>query len=121
MVFGGTAGQPIEVSGHIFLIIALFGGILAHYLEIGLAGIAIASTRTYFWTYTALLVVTGLKLVPVDEPETKPAALPAYPPANAAVKEATNVPRYKKKIVRPVAAAPIRREARRSSSWLARC
>ena len=29
----------------IFLIIALFGGILAHYLEIGLAGIAIASTR----------------------------------------------------------------------------
>ena len=117
-VFGQTAGQSIEMSGHIFLIIALFGGILAHYLEIGLAGIAIASTRTYFWTYAALLVVAGLKLVPVDEPETKPAALPAYTPAaTAVVKEATNVPRHKKKVVRPM--MPARREPRRlQSPWL---
>lgn len=120
-VFGQTAGQPIEMSGHIFLIIALFGGILAHYLEIGLAGIAIASTRTYFWTYAAVLVVAGLKLVPVDEPETKPAAPPARLPANEAVTEATNVPRHKKKMAQrgPVVPVSARRESRRSQApWL---
>lgn len=123
-VFDRTAGQPIEMSGHLFLIIALFGGILAHYLEIGLAGIAIASTRTYFWTYAGLLVLTGLKWVPVDDEAPKPVAAPVAPaPAVTAAKEPSAVtPRHKKKPaargpVAPVATA--RREPRRSSTpWM---
>jgi tetratricopeptide (TPR) repeat protein len=122
-VFGKTAGQPIQMSGHIFLIIALFGGILAHYMEIGLAGIAIASTRTYFFTYAALLIVAGLHWIPAeDEAGAKPIAAPAATPAAAAPHAPTNVPRHKKKTQRAVtSAAPIKREARRRpiSPWLA--
>jgi len=119
VVFRKTAGQPIEMSGHLFLIIALFGGILAHYLEIGLAGIAIASTRTYFWTYAALLVLTGLKWVPVDEEAPKPAVQSAPAPAAPVLKEPANTPRYKKKVVRPVTPVPTtRREPRRATPWL---
>ncbi len=120
-VFRKTAGRPIEMSGHLFLIIALFGGILAHYLEIGLAGIAIASTRTYFWTYAALLVLTGLKWIPVDEEAPKSATLPAAP-APSAPKEPSNIPRHKKKTAQrgqSVVAPTSRREPRRSTPWLA--
>ncbi len=123
-VFDRTAGEPIEMSGHLFLIIALFGGILAHYLEIGLAGIAIASTRTYFWTYAGLLVLTGLKWVPVDDEAPKPVAAPAAPaPAVTAAKEPSAMtPRHKRKPTArgPVApATTVRRESRRSGTpWM---
>jgi tetratricopeptide (TPR) repeat protein len=85
-VFNPTAGQPIEMSGHIFTIVALFGAILAHYLEISLAGIAIASTRTYFWAYAGLLVVLGLHWVPAEDTETRsvPAPIPAARPETSA-------------------------------------
>lgn len=43
------------------LVLALFSAIVAHFVEIHF-GIAIASTRTYFWVYTALLVVVGMRL-----------------------------------------------------------
>jgi tetratricopeptide (TPR) repeat protein len=43
------------------LIIALLSAILAHYLEINF-GIAIAVTRTYFWIYAALLLLSGVIL-----------------------------------------------------------
>ncbi|HTP09453.1 MAG TPA: tetratricopeptide repeat protein, partial [Anaerolineae bacterium] len=79
--FNSTAGQPIEMSGHIFTLVALFGAILAHYLEISLAGIAIASTRTYFWAYAGVLVALGLHWIPTEEAETRsvPAPAPAAP------------------------------------------
>jgi tetratricopeptide (TPR) repeat protein len=42
------------------LLIALFTAIIAHFVEIHF-GIAIAATRTYFWIYTALFTVLGLR------------------------------------------------------------
>jgi tetratricopeptide (TPR) repeat protein len=108
-VFRPTVGQPIEMSGHIFMIVALFGAILAHYLEISLAGIAIASTRTYFWTYAALLVVLGLHWVPSEAVEEAPARAPAPTPAPV-----TEQPRSKK--ARRIAAeAAVSRQAKRDS------
>jgi len=47
------------------LIGALVAAILAHFVEIHF-GIAIAATRTYFWSYSALMVVTGY-LMPREE------------------------------------------------------
>ena len=101
-VFNETAGQPIDISSHVFIIMALFGGILAHYLEISLAGIAIAATRTYFWTFAGLLVTIGLHWVPTsDEPAeaigaaTSPTATVAAPAA--VTPTGSNVPRHKKK------------------------
>jgi len=61
------------------LLIALFSAIVAHFIEIHF-GIAIAATRTYFWVYCALLVVTGLSMwvpdrqAPVAEPTSEQAA-----------------------------------------------
>jgi tetratricopeptide (TPR) repeat protein/LysM repeat protein len=97
--FAETAGQPIAVSGHVFIIIALFGGMLAHYLEISLAGIAIAATRTYFWAFAGMLVVTGLNLVRADDPEPAPVPVPrpALEPAPRSLP--ANAPRHKKKKV----------------------
>ncbi len=47
------------------LIGALVAAMLAHFVEIHF-GIAIAATRTYFWSYAALMVVTGY-LMPQEE------------------------------------------------------
>ncbi len=119
--FGQTAGQPIAVSGHIFLIIALFGGILAHYLEISLAGIAIAATRTYFWTFAGLLVVTGLNLVPADAAEALPAAetRPDPTPAPASKAPSANVPHAARKKRKAVARPEPRRSITRvAPGWI---
>ncbi|HJW83950.1 MAG TPA: tetratricopeptide repeat protein, partial [Anaerolineae bacterium] len=120
--FDEAAGQPIAVSGHVFLIIALFGGMLAHYLEIGLAGIAIAATRTYFWTFAGLLVVTGLNLVPADDPQAAPSQAPRAAAETAPKAPPANVPRHKKK--RAASARPAPRAeprpsiARAAPGWL---
>ncbi|HLF28889.1 MAG TPA: tetratricopeptide repeat protein [Anaerolineae bacterium] len=121
--FDATAGQPIALSGHIFLIIALFGGMLAHYLEISLAGIAIAATRTYFWTFAGLLVVTGLNWVPTDDAEPAPTLAARPAPASAAPGRTSpaNVPRHKKrKASAPVMARPEPRPSitRAQANWL---
>jgi len=44
-------------------ILALAAAILAHFVEIQF-GIAIAATRTYFWVFSAMLVVIGIRLAP---------------------------------------------------------
>jgi tetratricopeptide (TPR) repeat protein len=114
-VFGPTAGQAIQMSGHIFMIVALFGAILAHYLEISLAGIAIASTRTYFWTYAGLLVVLGLHWVPAEDEEIRPVAVPTTAPV-------AETPAHinKKKVRRAAAVTPVQQQKRDSqSNWSA--
>ncbi|HSF82763.1 MAG TPA: hypothetical protein VLA49_16120, partial [Anaerolineales bacterium] len=53
--------DQIPGGGKIFYAITLIGviaGIVSHFVEINF-GIAIASTRIYFWVYTALLVCVG--------------------------------------------------------------
>jgi len=52
---GGQGGR------YALWLVALFSAIVAHFIEIHL-GIAIASTRTYFWVYAAMLVVIGTRL-----------------------------------------------------------
>jgi tetratricopeptide (TPR) repeat protein/O-antigen ligase len=53
-----ASGQPPILHPHRFMLIALLGAVLAHYIEINF-GIAIASTRTWFWAFAALIVVLG--------------------------------------------------------------
>jgi tetratricopeptide (TPR) repeat protein len=66
-----SVGPPI-------LILSLLVAIIAHFVEIHF-GIAIAATRTYFWVFSALLVLLGTGLIAeralATEPET-PAPLP---------------------------------------------
>ncbi len=51
------------VHPHAMLLMGLLAGVLAHFVEINF-GIAIAATRTTFWTFAGLLVVLGLNWVP---------------------------------------------------------
>jgi len=61
----GASGGPKAAWGphEIYqpLLIALLSSLMAHFIEIHF-GIAIAATRTYFWTYAALVVVIGYYL-----------------------------------------------------------
>ena len=61
-----------------FLILGLLSGIAAHFIEIHF-GIAIASTRLYFFAFSAVLVALGvkdfLKLPPVCEQASAPAQI----------------------------------------------
>ncbi len=129
--FNETAGQPIDISSHVFIIIALFGGILAHYMEISLAGIAIAATRTYFWTFAGLLMVIGLHWVPTsDEPApsgpigaTNGSPAPT-PIALQATVIQSNVPRHKKKSRRVIEQSRATQSIKRNTTsalpaWLA--
>lgn len=55
----GQKSVSSNLSGWpLLLLIALISSIVAHFVEIHF-GIAIAATRTYFWAYSALLVVLG--------------------------------------------------------------
>ncbi|MGD2207747.1 MAG: O-antigen ligase family protein, partial [Anaerolineae bacterium] len=57
--FTPDAKRPV-VGRDSLWILALFAAVVAHFVEIHF-GIAIAATRTYFWIYTAMLVVLGAR------------------------------------------------------------
>jgi hypothetical protein len=50
---GGAIAHPNRL-----VMITLFSALFGHFIEIQF-GIAVASTRTYFWAYTAVMVVAG--------------------------------------------------------------
>lgn len=83
------------------LLVALVAGVLAHYAEIH-TGIAIASTRTMFWTFAAMLTVIGSGWV---SQKAEPEPAPVAPPPHQA--SPSNVPRHKKKR-RPAPSLPER-------------
>jgi tetratricopeptide (TPR) repeat protein len=53
-----------RLSGRKLLLITLLSAVVAHFVEIHF-GIAIAATRTYFWTYAGILVVAGMEWLPL--------------------------------------------------------
>lgn len=57
-----TASVTLSLRDQV-LLIALVSAVMAHFIEIH-TGIAIASTRTHFWVFAAMLVVVGLGYVP---------------------------------------------------------
>lgn len=66
-----TTGERRRGGADALWIIALLAAFIAHFIEINF-GIAIVSTRTYFWFYAALLVVIGMNRL--REPATVPSA-----------------------------------------------
>jgi tetratricopeptide (TPR) repeat protein/O-antigen ligase len=68
LVLAGFAFYGQRKEGYQLLLISLLSGLMAHFIEIQF-GIAIASTRTYFWVYTGLMVVTGylFRMKPVTQ------------------------------------------------------
>lgn len=68
--------EPEAVHPQALLIVGILAGILAHFIEINF-GIAIASTRTMFWTLAGTLVVAGMDWVEAALPAPKPVVAPA--------------------------------------------
>ena len=60
-------GEATESSPYQLLLIGLISALMAHFVEIHF-GIAIAATRTYFWTYAGLMVVIGHYLRSAEPP-----------------------------------------------------
>lgn len=65
---------------------ALFAALIAHFIEIHF-GIAIVSTRTYFWFYAALLLIIGLNRLtdasPIPATAPEPVSMPRQPATNS--------------------------------------
>jgi tetratricopeptide (TPR) repeat protein/O-antigen ligase len=58
-VFGHVQGSNSEEEKlRSYLLLGLIGAVIAHFIEINF-GIAIASTRTYFWVFGALIMLVG--------------------------------------------------------------
>jgi tetratricopeptide (TPR) repeat protein len=65
-LFASSSFETQKKNPNALIMIALLAAIVAHFAEINF-GIAIAATRTYFWAYTALLVVIGFILPRSDQ------------------------------------------------------
>ncbi len=76
------------------LIIGLLAGVIVHFVEINF-GIAIASTRTMFWTFAGLLVVLGLEWVPNIAP--MPGEMVQTPLSEAQIKRRQRTTRARRK------------------------
>jgi hypothetical protein len=94
--FYGEGMAGLSRSRQLIIIVAL-AAIIAHFVEIHL-GIAIAATRLYFWTFSALIVVVGY-LMPRTEVDQQAAAVAqssASGPAPAAAASARPSPAPKR-------------------------
>jgi tetratricopeptide (TPR) repeat protein len=60
--------EDVRLHPRFVLLMGLFSAMVAHFVEINF-GIAIAATRTTFWCYAGLLVVTGMNLIRDHEEE----------------------------------------------------
>lgn len=54
-----TMTRPSNVQ---FMLAALVAAVIGHFVEINMGGVAIAPTRTLFWTFSALMLVIGYTL-----------------------------------------------------------
>lgn len=75
-----TEGDVPDVRRALWLT-ALIAALIGHFVELHF-GIAIVSTRTYFWFYAALLVVIGTHQIVESERRPAPAPAPASMPEN---------------------------------------
>lgn len=89
-----TKSDNLQLHPHALLIIGLLAGAIAHFVEINF-GIAIASTRTTFWTFVGLLVVLGVEWVPGTIPATKQVA--QTPVSEAQIKRRQRTTRARRK------------------------
>ena len=93
-----ASGEPPIQHPHRFMLIALLGAVLAHYIEINF-GIAIASTRTWFWAFAAMIVVLGESWLAEPAPARASSAQPAIPARKG--KGATRRPRREEPLPSP--------------------
>jgi tetratricopeptide (TPR) repeat protein/O-antigen ligase len=108
-IWNERRGLPMRLGQRELLLMTILATLIAHFIEIHF-GIAIVSTRTYFWVWSGVLVVLGMNWLRLDAPELEPAvAAPAERIAPAS--------KAKGKRRASAAATPIRRERQARSPW----
>jgi tetratricopeptide (TPR) repeat protein len=65
-------GLPMNLGRRELLVMTILATVIAHFIEIHF-GIAIVATRTYFWIWSAVLVVLGMNWLRLDAPQPEPA------------------------------------------------
>ncbi|HEX9074294.1 MAG TPA: O-antigen ligase family protein, partial [Anaerolineae bacterium] len=110
-----TAETALDVPRALWLS-AVFAALIGHFIEIHF-GIAIVSTRTYFWFYVALLIIIGLNRLtdssPMPATVPEPSAMPPQSEPNSPKMERTESARSARRKRRRVvesARAPVRKE-----------
>ncbi len=111
----GMGEEKASFHPHTILLIALIASVLAHFVEINF-GIAIASTRTTFWAYAAMLVVLGLQWMPAA-PSLEAAQAVPVEPAPREVREG-RVSRKRRRKTARAARRIAERSAPPSRKWL---
>ena len=113
--------QPITLRHEDRILFAgLLAAVVAHYIEIHF-GIAIASTRTLFWTLAGVMVAVGSGWVQSEEPAPAPVQ-PA--PSSTALRpqpartSPTNVPRHKRRRAAPRSAVRPAPTSQPMPAWL---
>ena len=97
--------------------LALLSAIVAHFVEIHF-GIAIASTRTYFWVFTALMVVIGTRLALQPAGATAEATPGNASRATVAGAEPKTTSRHRKRRSEQAAPLPAQDRATGRQKWL---
>ncbi len=114
-IWNERRGLPMQLGRRELLVMTILATLIAHFIEIHF-GIAIVSTRTYFWVLSAVLVVLGMNWLRLDAPEAEPVAAAersaSVVPARAS-QPAGGKAKSKRRPAAP-AAAPVRRERPRS-------
>ena len=117
-IWNERRGLPMQLGQRELLLMTILATVIAHFIEIHF-GIAIVSTRTYFWILSAVLVVLGMNWLRLDAPEAEPAAAAAVErsastdPARGSQPAAGAKAKGKGRPATP-AASPVRRERPRS-------
>lgn len=65
-------GLPMNMGRRELLVMTILATVIAHFIEIHF-GIAIVATRTYFWIWSAVLVVLGMNWLRLDASQPEPA------------------------------------------------
>jgi tetratricopeptide (TPR) repeat protein len=115
-IWNERRGLPMRLGQRELLLMTILATVIAHFIEIHF-GIAIVATRTYFWLWSAVLVVLGMNWLRLDAPDPEPvAADPKASPAKGGQQAAGSHPGGKGKR-RPPAAPPVRRERQSQFPW----
>ncbi len=71
-IWNERRGLGMSLDQRSLLMITILATVVAHFVEIHF-GIAIAATRTYFWAWSAVLVVVGMRWLSLARPSAAPA------------------------------------------------
>lgn len=117
-IWNERRGLAMHLGRRELLVMTILATMIAHFIEIHF-GIAIVSTRTYFWLWSGVLVALGMNWLRLDAPEPELAAAGAAerkaPPAAAKGGQPASAKGKRRSPAAP--AAPVRRERQAQWPW----